>query len=198
MRNFLLILFLILNFMRGGLAETVYHKVKKGETLNFIAKKYNVKIEQIVKLNNIVNPNSILAGQKLIIRSDDKDLKNKSKQPTNKKKIKPGENLGVDIIASSGKNVRSVANGKVVFSGLIKNYGGCIIIKYNTNWYISYSYVKAICVSSGEKVKAGQVIAQTGWLPHRRKYGARLEVRRKTVVKDPNKVFLNLKSVIQP
>lgn len=192
-RNFLLTLFLILNFIGCGLTRTVYHKVIKGETLNSIAKKYNIKKSWIIKLNNIINPNRIFVGQKLAIRSDIKNFR----RPTSDRKKKPDRNSGIDIIASSGKDILSLTNGEVVFSGLIKNYGGGIIVKYNTGWYISYFYVKTISVSCGDNVKAGQVIAQTGWLSNREQYGVRLEVRRGSVVKDPKKVFANLKLAVK-
>ena len=48
------------------MAETV-HIVKSGETLSGIAKKYNTTVDNLVKLNNIKDPNYIITGQKLII-----------------------------------------------------------------------------------------------------------------------------------
>ena len=45
------------------------YTVKRGDTLSQIAIKYNVNINKIVQINNIVNPNLIYIGQKLIICS---------------------------------------------------------------------------------------------------------------------------------
>ena len=44
------------------------HYVKWGENLTKIAKKYGTSVNQIVKDNNIKNPNKIFAGQVLLIR----------------------------------------------------------------------------------------------------------------------------------
>ncbi|WP_424768151.1 LysM peptidoglycan-binding domain-containing protein [Paenibacillus sp. sgz302251] len=47
------------------------HMVKKGDTLYFISQKYNVSLEEILKLNpGITNPNEIDVGMKLKIPSD--------------------------------------------------------------------------------------------------------------------------------
>lgn len=43
------------------------HKVKAGENLSLIAKKYGVTVKQICKWNNISNPSMIRIGQKLTI-----------------------------------------------------------------------------------------------------------------------------------
>ena len=45
-------------------ASTIY-VVKKGDTLAKIASKHNTTVENLVKLNNIKNPDVILIGQKL-------------------------------------------------------------------------------------------------------------------------------------
>lgn len=47
---------------------STYHTIKKGETLTSIAKKYGTTIDQLVKMNNIKNPNKIYQGQKLKIK----------------------------------------------------------------------------------------------------------------------------------
>jgi len=48
-------------------AGSVEHIVKPGEGLSQIAKKYGVPMREIAALNNIANPTSLRAGQKLII-----------------------------------------------------------------------------------------------------------------------------------
>jgi len=46
----------------------VYYKVKKGDTLSKIAKKYKTTVKQLCKWNNIKNPNVIKVGQKLRVK----------------------------------------------------------------------------------------------------------------------------------
>ena len=45
-----------------------YHIVQTGENLTEISNKYNLKVIDLIEINNIDNPDSIKVGQKLIIR----------------------------------------------------------------------------------------------------------------------------------
>ena len=45
-----------------------YHIVQTGENLTEIANKYNLKVIDLIEINNLNNPDSIKVGQKLIIR----------------------------------------------------------------------------------------------------------------------------------
>ena len=48
--------------------EKEYYIVKKGDNLTKIAKRYKTTVEQLVKWNNIKNPNLIKIGQKLRVK----------------------------------------------------------------------------------------------------------------------------------
>ena len=54
----------------GGTSSSsaVYYTVKKGDTLSKIASKYGTTVSQIVKWNNISNPNLIYIGQKFRVK----------------------------------------------------------------------------------------------------------------------------------
>ena len=47
-----------------------YHIVQNGENLTEISNKYNLKVIDLVEINNLNNPDSIKVGQKLIIRKN--------------------------------------------------------------------------------------------------------------------------------
>ena len=49
-----------------------YHIVQTGENLTEISNKYNLKVIDLIKINNLNNPDSIKVGQKLIIRENHK------------------------------------------------------------------------------------------------------------------------------
>lgn len=53
-----------------------YYIIKKGDTLSSIAKKYNTKVDILVKENNIENSDLIYIGQKIKINNNIKYLKN--------------------------------------------------------------------------------------------------------------------------
>ena len=54
----------------GGMSSSsaVYYTVKKGDTLSKIASEYGTTVSQIVKWNNISNPNLIYIGQKFRVK----------------------------------------------------------------------------------------------------------------------------------
>ena len=56
------------NQLVGSKPKVEYYTVKSGDTLSAIAKKYGTSINNIVKLNNIKNPNLIYPNQKLRVK----------------------------------------------------------------------------------------------------------------------------------
>jgi len=48
-----------------------YHIVQTGENLTEISNKYNLKVIDLIEINNLNNPNSIKVGQNLLIRKKD-------------------------------------------------------------------------------------------------------------------------------
>ena len=51
-----------------GITKPEYYLVRWGDNLTNIAKKYNTTVENLVKLNNISNPNLIFAGNQIRVR----------------------------------------------------------------------------------------------------------------------------------
>ena len=56
--------------------------VKKGDTLSHIALKYNTTVSELVKLNNISNPNYIVVGQKIRLTKEDQPTTNDNTSQT--------------------------------------------------------------------------------------------------------------------
>ena len=62
-----------------------YHIVQNGENLTEISNKYNLKVIDLIEINNLNNPDSIKVGQKLIIRKKNM-LNSKNHETTENKK----------------------------------------------------------------------------------------------------------------
>lgn len=62
-----------------GEEKMVSYVIKKGDTLSGIAFKFNTTVDELVKLNNIDNPNLIIAGKTLKISEINKNLENENK-----------------------------------------------------------------------------------------------------------------------
>ena len=48
--------------------RTVVYRVKQGDTLSHIARRYGTTVKRLERLNHIENPDLIYPGEKLIIR----------------------------------------------------------------------------------------------------------------------------------
>ena len=62
-----------------------YHIVQTGENLTDISNKYNLKVKELIEINNINNADSIKIGQKLIIRKKNTINSEKYETTENKK-----------------------------------------------------------------------------------------------------------------
>ena len=71
-------------------SEIIIHVVKKGDTLSSISKKYSIKKESIIKVNNLLDENYIFIGQNLKIVEN---LIPSNINNTYYHEIKKGENL---------------------------------------------------------------------------------------------------------
>ncbi len=70
---------------------------------------------------------------------------------------------GVDIGGKSGSPVRAAADGVVVYSGAgLVGYGELIIVKHDEQWLSAYGHNRARLVNEGQRVKAGEQIAEMG------------------------------------
>jgi lipoprotein NlpD len=74
----------------------------------------------------------------------------------------PGKQ-GVDVAGNMGQPVYSAAPGQVVYSGGgLNRYGKLIIVKHNETFLSAYAHNKRLLVKEGERLKAGQIIAEMG------------------------------------
>ncbi|KGI77508.1 peptidoglycan DD-metalloendopeptidase family protein [Oleiagrimonas soli] len=70
---------------------------------------------------------------------------------------------GIEIAGKAGDPVRAAADGVVVYSGNgLVGYGELIIIKHNDTYLSAYGHNRKRLVREGERVRAGQVIAEMG------------------------------------
>ena len=53
---------------QGTGGSVLPYVVQAGDTLGALAKKYNVTLEQLMKWNNIKDPNLLTVGQRLVIK----------------------------------------------------------------------------------------------------------------------------------
>jgi murein DD-endopeptidase MepM/ murein hydrolase activator NlpD len=69
---------------------------------------------------------------------------------------------GIDIGASSGKDIVAAASGKVIFSGWYGGYGNFIMVDHGGGIVTCYGHASKLVSKKGDIVKRGQVIAKIG------------------------------------
>jgi len=62
----------------------------------------------------------------------------------------------------TGDPIVATADGTVVFAGVDGGYGRCVFIMHAHGYYTRYGHMERILVSSGQKVKQGQIIGLIG------------------------------------
>lgn len=74
----------------------------------------------------------------------------------------PGKK-GIVFAGKSGQSIYATTKGKVVYSGSgLVGYGKLIIIKHNEKFLSAYGHNRTLLVKEGDRVKAGQRIAEMG------------------------------------
>ncbi|MER3581491.1 MAG: hypothetical protein C4347_01420 [Patescibacteria group bacterium] len=162
------------------------YKVKKGDTLWSLSKKFKVKIEDLLLINNLSSEKDVKIGMKIKIPGLKPKIVERSISTKNygfrgyisalasmKGFVVPvsgyswGEKHGnnaVDIAAPCGEPVYSAQNGYVVVSqdGWNSGYGNYIIIYHENNVYTVYAHLSLRTVEEGEYVEKGDLIGYVG------------------------------------
>lgn len=72
-------------------------------------------------------------------------------------------NKGLDIAGRQGDAVKAAAQGEVVYAGNgLLGYGNLVIINHDKRYLSAYAHNSRIFVREGDKVKAGEKIAEIG------------------------------------
>ncbi len=86
---------------------------------------------------------------------------------------------GIMIDAPSGKEVRSIASGQVVFSGWLRGFGLLIIVDHGDKYMTLYGNNQTLLKEVGDMVDANELIAQSGDKGIRQYAGLYFEIRYK-------------------
>lgn len=161
----------------GSVASQIaaYHTVARGETLWRIAQRYNVDINEIVRVNRLKDVDSVEVGQRLIIPggvrvAESRKVAKKFGWPLKGTvAVRFGEkengivSKGIGIRSSLGAKVVAAQSGSVTFVGeRIKGYGKMIILDHGDGFETVYAHNRENLVKVGDKVNKGDVIASVG------------------------------------
>lgn len=158
--------------------------VKKGDSLEKIAKKFGIKKEDLIAFNQIKNENFVREGQRLLIPSNKvqsmaKIISKISLKPifvnalssvgkllvpvTGLNQRRAHSQNGIDISAECGSPVYSADSGIVIesYNGWNGGYGNYIAIQHK-NYETLYGHLSQRFVEVGDYVEKGTLIATVG------------------------------------
>jgi lipoprotein YgeR len=169
-----------------------FYRVERGDTLSQIARSNRQSAQNIVRWNNLSNPDAIEVGQVLRVAPPAGSVtasggaahsgaaSSPAPRETPAAPVAPislvwpvsgtvirgfdGKNSkGIDIVGAAGTPIVAAAAGSVVYAGNgLRGYGNLLIIKHNANYLTAYAHNRALFVKEGESVKQGQKIAEMG------------------------------------
>ncbi|MDC3019468.1 LysM peptidoglycan-binding domain-containing protein [Prochlorococcus sp. AH-736-E15] len=99
------------NSKRAG-SSNYYHTVQIGENLTEISNKYQLKVEYLIEINNLKNPDSIKVGQKLLL-SKNKPISSETYQIIKNKKNELDKQIYGPIIIQN-KSYKEIKGEKVL------------------------------------------------------------------------------------
>lgn len=166
--------------------NTKTYVVKAGDTLYGIARNSEIKLHELLAMNNMDSSTTLKVGQKILIPDNKKELPKKQEEtkpattkPTTKdnevviangvvwplanpkvKSIK-GKVSGVQLIGEDNEAVKAVAAGTVMYTGVYRGFGEIIFVQSKTGLIYSYSGLGTIKAKKGEYVLSGDEIGKT-------------------------------------
>ena len=69
---------------------------------------------------------------------------------------------GVDLAAPGGSNILAADSGTVISAGWNGGYGNCVVVDHGGGISTLYAHASKLCVSKGDSVERGEVIAKVG------------------------------------
>lgn len=93
---------------------------------------------------------------------------------------------GLDMKAPYGTDIVAADNGTVIYSGVRNGYGNCVIIDHGGGFSTLYGHNSSLCVTVGQSVVRGQVIAKAGSTGYSTGPHCHFEVRINGQYTDPN------------
>lgn len=104
--------------------DRILYKVKRGDTLSEIAKRFNTTVSHLVEINNIKNPNLIYTGEILTISHNHNNSNPKEESSTKTYRVKKGDTLWeiarkFNTTVNHLVSINNIRNPNLIYAGEI-------------------------------------------------------------------------------
>jgi len=168
-----------------------FHTVARSESFEEIARRFNVDTRSLALLNRMQPPYQVRAGQRIVLPAMARDTAPPpTPPPPNIATPTPSPNArftwpirgeivarfgaqpggarldGVEIAGREGAEIGAAADGDVVYVGNdLESYGTLVLVRHAENYVTAYAYARRALVNEGDRVRAGQAVAELGSRP---------------------------------
>ncbi len=165
-----------------------FHVVERGESLRDVAERHAIDPRSLALLNRLAEPYEVRPGDRLVLpamaaaRASEPD----APAPPLTAPRASGEARfawplrgdvvgrfgaqsngaridGIEIAGREGSRVLAAADGDVVYAGAdLESYGALVLVRHAGNYVSAYGYGARVLVREGQRVRAGEAIAEVG------------------------------------
>lgn len=176
----------------GPKAAVGSYTVQKGDTLYGIARKYGIKLPELLAMNNLDNSATLKVGQKIAVPQKASesavakvpaDKTSSAKNPSPVKtdagvkasysgvvwplsspsvKNISGKVSGVLLTGKDNETVKCVREGTVMYTGVYRGFGEVVFVQSKTGLIYSYTGLTSVTPKKGDYILAGSEIGRTG------------------------------------
>lgn len=206
--------------------EGTWYRVREGDTVGTIAKKFGVQKSSILQANRLSESRSLMVGERVYVPYPEKTYASTSKRgrpvpvtPTrSSRRVSPKPDYfdwpvdgkitsrygyrngrrhdGLDISAARGTAVKAAADGEVVFADRLRGYGNLILVKHEDNYFTAYAHNSRNLKKRGSVVKKGEIIARVGTTGRVSGPHLHFEIRMGSDAQDPLNFLPKQKSMV--
>lgn len=167
--------------------NTQTYIVKSGDTLYGIARKAEIKLPELLALNNMNASSTLKVGQKILIPIVNKDSNKQpekiAQKPSEKEITKDNEVIitngivwplsnpkvknikgkvsGVQLIGNENESVKSIASGTIICTGVYRGFGELVFVQSKTGLIYAYTGLGTVKAKKGDYVVAGDELGKT-------------------------------------
>jgi hypothetical protein len=185
--------------VRPAAPAVIYHPLRPGQTLYTLARMYDVSVEELMEANGITDPTNIPADTPIFIpRATRKlpypemitpalawPLRGTITGAFGRRRGRRSPHTGIDIDGERGDPILAAADGEVIKAGSGGRYGKLVILKHANGFQTLYAHASRLLVRQGQRVRAGDPIAEVGSSGNARGSHLHFEVRREGRPQNP-------------
>jgi murein DD-endopeptidase MepM/ murein hydrolase activator NlpD len=165
------------------------HTVARSESFEDVARRYNVDLRSLALLNRMQPPYRVRQGDRIVLPAMARGRAAPAPSPASNAASAPapalharfvmpldgeivtrfgaqpsGERVdGVEIAAREGARILAAADGDVVYAGAdLEAYGTLVLVRHADNYVTAYGHARRALVREGQRVRAGEAIAELG------------------------------------